>query len=188
MLFSEGVLRLPLTDDRSTDFLKPIYQNIPNKTVVTGGIKRSTVRELIQSHDRVIMLGHGAPSGLFAAGQFREAMMVIDYSMVDLLRQGADNIYIWCNADQFVKQYGLKGIYSGMFISEVGEGEYCLARTYPQTLVDTSNNTFATALGEALGMESSTRDIFENMMVEYSDLITDNAIADYNFKRLYINN
>jgi hypothetical protein len=174
--------------DRSTDFLAPIYQNIENKTVVTGGIKRSKVRELIQSHDRVIMLGHGSPSGLFAVGQFEEALMVIDYSMVDLLKQKTDNIYIWCNADQFVKQYGLKGIYSGMFISEVGEGEYCLAKTYPQALVDTSNNTFAKALGEALGMESRTGDIFENMMVEYSDLITDNAIADYNFKRLYINN
>jgi hypothetical protein len=174
--------------DRSTDFLAPIYQNIENKTVVTGGIKRSKVRELIQSHDRVIMLGHGAPSGLFAVGQFEEALMVIDYSMVDLLKQKTDNIYIWCNADRFVEQYGLKGIYSGMFISEVSEGEYCLAKTYPQALVDVSNDTFATVLGEALEMENSTGSIFENMMIEYSDLITDNEVANYNFKRLYINN
>ena len=175
-------------DDRSTDFLKPIYQNIPNKTVITGGLNRSEVRELITSHDRVIMLGHGAPSGLFAMGKFKEAMMVIDYTMVDLLKQKTDNIYIWCNADQFVKSYGLKGIYSGMFISEVGEGEYCLAKTYPQALVDSSNDSFAVALGEALVMENSTGNIFENMMTEYSAVIDDNAIADYNFKRLYINN
>jgi hypothetical protein len=134
------------------------------------------------------MLGHGAPSGLFAVGGFKEAMMIIDYTMVDLLKQKTDNIYIWCNADQFVKRYDLKGIYSGMFISEVGEGEYYLARTYPQVLVDNSNDSFAIALGEALVMENSTGNIFENMMTEYSAVIDDNAIADYNFKRLYINN
>ena len=174
-------------DDRSTDFLKPIYQGIENKTVITGGVSRSDIRELITSHDRVIMLGHGAPSGLFAVGKFKEAMMIIDYTMVDLLKQKTDNIYIWCNADQFVKRYDLKGIYSGMFISEVGEGEYCLAKTYPQALVDISNDTFAAALGEALEMENSTGSIFENMMIEYSNLIADNEVANYNFKRMYIN-
>lgn len=175
-------------DDRSTDFLKPIYQNIPNKTVITGGLNRSEVRELITSHDRVIMLGHGAPSGLFAMGKFREMMMVIDYTMVDLLKQKTDNIYIWCNADQFINTYDLKGIYSGMFISEVGEGEYCLTKTYPQTLVDESNDTFAQMLGEALVMENTTSRVFENMMIEYSEVINNNEIAEYNFKRLYINN
>jgi hypothetical protein len=175
-------------DDRSTDFLKPIYQNIPNKTVITGGLNRSEVRELITSHDRVIMLGHGTPSGLFAMRKFREMMMVIDYTMVDLLKQKTDNIYIWCNADQFINTYDLKGIYSGMFISEVGEGKYCLAKMYPQTLVDESNDTFAQMLGEALMMENTTSRVFENMMTEYSEVIGNNEIAEYNFKRLYINN
>ena len=175
-------------DDRSTDFLKPIYQGIKDKTVITGGVSRRDIRDLITSHDRVIMLGHGSPSGLFSVGQFPGNWMVIDHTMVDLLKQKTDNIYIWCNADQFVKRYDLKGIYSGMFISEVGEGEYCLARTYPQALVDNSNDSFAIALGEALVMENSTGNIFENMMTEYSAVIDDNAIADYNFKRLYINN
>lgn len=174
-------------DDRSTDFLKPIYQEIENKTVITGGVNKRDIRELITSHDRVVMLGHGSPSGLFAVGGFRGETIIIDHTMVDLLKQKTDNIYIWCNADQFVKHHNLKGIYSGMFISEVEEGEYCLARTYSQALVDHSNNSFATALGEALVMENSTSYIFENMMTEYSAVIDNNAIANYNFKRLYIN-
>ena len=175
-------------DDRSTDFLKPIYQDIENKTVITGGVSRSDIRKLIASHDRVIMLGHGSPSGLFAVRQFPSNWMVIDYTMVDLLKQKTDNVYIWCNADKFVERYDLKGIYSGMFISEVGEGEYCLAKTYPQVLVDTSNNTFAQALGEALVMEDTPGLVFENMMIEYSTLADENDIASYNFERLYINN
>ena len=171
--------------DRSTDFLKPIYQGIENKTVITGGASRKDIREIITQHDRTIMLGHGCGAGLFSVGQF-DAGMIIDYTMVDLLKQQDNNIYIWCNADQFVRRHNLKGVYSGMFISEVGEGEYCLARTYPQVLVDASNDTFAQALGEALVMENSTGGIFENMMIKYSTLIDDNAIADYNFKRLYL--
>jgi hypothetical protein len=42
-------------------------------------------------------------------------------------------------------------------------------------------------LGEALEMENSTGSIFENMMIEYSNLITNNEVANYNFKRMYIN-
>jgi hypothetical protein len=171
--------------DRSTDFLKPIYQDIENKTVVTGDVSRKEIREMIKQYDRTIMLGHGGPAGLFSVGKF-DVGMIIDYTMVDLLKQQDNNIYIWCNADQFVRRHNLKGIYSGMFISEVEEGEYCLARTYPQVLVDTSNDTFAQALGEALVMENSTGGIFENMMIEYSTLTDDNAIADYNFQRLYL--
>lgn len=172
--------------DRSTDFLAPIYQNIENKTVVTGGVSRKEIREMIKQHDRTIMLGHGCPTGLFSVGQFNAGWMVIDYTMVDLLKQQNDNIYIWCNADKFVRNHNLKGLYSGMFISEVGEAEYCLSRTYPQDLVDTSNNTFAQVLGEALVVGTTTGDIFEDMMTEYSSLIDENAIANYNFQRLYL--
>ena len=45
-------------DDRSTDFLKPIYSQLENTTVITGGLRRqSEIHELIQSHDQLIMLG-----------------------------------------------------------------------------------------------------------------------------------
>jgi hypothetical protein len=30
-------------------------------------------------------------------------------------------VFIWCNADQFMKRHQLRGFYSGMFISEVQE-------------------------------------------------------------------
>ena len=38
-------------DDRSTDFLKPIYSQLKNTTVITGGLRRqSEIHELIQSN------------------------------------------------------------------------------------------------------------------------------------------
>ena len=45
--------------DQSTHFLKPIYEDIPNKTVITGGWGIVEVRTLISMHDRIIMMGHG---------------------------------------------------------------------------------------------------------------------------------
>ena len=49
--------------DPSTTFLSPIYANLRNKTVIKSGITKSELRELIVSHDRVLMLGHGSPYG-----------------------------------------------------------------------------------------------------------------------------
>ena len=49
--------------DTSTDFLSPIYTPLKNKTVVKGGITKTELRTLIESHDRIIMLGHGSPYG-----------------------------------------------------------------------------------------------------------------------------
>ena len=56
-------------DDRSTDFLKPIYASIEKATIITGGKSKNEVVELIEQHDRTIILGHGSPNGLFAMRQ-----------------------------------------------------------------------------------------------------------------------
>jgi hypothetical protein len=56
--------------DESTAFLKIIYATILNKTVITGGVTKSELRELIRNHDRIFMLGDGTPNGLLSVGQF----------------------------------------------------------------------------------------------------------------------
>ena len=54
----------------TTQFLSLIYAPLQNKTVIDGGVTKSELRELIEIHDRVIMLGHGSPNGLLSVGQF----------------------------------------------------------------------------------------------------------------------
>ena len=44
-------------DDPSTDFLKPIYEHITNATIVTGGISKKEVNQLIEQHDCIYMMG-----------------------------------------------------------------------------------------------------------------------------------
>ncbi|VDM07214.1 unnamed protein product [Wuchereria bancrofti] len=112
-------------NDRSTDFLRLIYSKLNNALVITGGEEKDNVRKLIESHDRIIMLGHGIGHGT------------------------KDNIYIWCNADKFVQKYYLKGLYTGMFISEPDEADY-FNISYLNNDIENSNNLFAEIVEEAM--------------------------------------
>lgn len=176
--------------DKSTDFLRPIYAGLDDVTLVTGGWTQTQIREAIQTHDQVMMMGHGSPNGLFTVGQFPNenpySNYVIGTSMVEALTQKDNNIFIWCNADQFVNRHGLKGFFSGMFVSEVGEAFYCGVKTFDQTSVDESNDTFARQLGECLGATRVPEQIFDQIRGQYGLLAETNAIAKYNHQRLYL--
>jgi hypothetical protein len=112
--------------------------------------------------------------------------MIIDYTMIDLLKQQNDNIYIWCNADKFVRNHNLKGLYSGMFISEVGEAEYCEVEA-TQNQVDTSNYLFSYLLGSQLLIDPDLRGAYQNVGSQYSILAESNKVVEYNSERWFMN-
>ena len=170
--------------DRSTDFLKPIYANITDATILHSGVNKAQIAKLISEHDRIIMLGHGSIHGLFSIGQFDgENGYVIDSTMVPLLYE-KECIAIWCNADQFMNKHELNGFYSGMFISEVGEATYCGLPGTEQETVTASNDYFAELLGEVINEPLSV--IYEHIMDNYGLLTEDNKVANYNYNRLYL--
>ncbi len=169
--------------DPSTSFLDIVYNPIENKTVVTGGITKREVNKLIEQHDRVMMMGHGAPVGLFSVGQFQNSNgLIIDSSTVYLLRQKEDSVFIWCNADRFVEKYNLKGYYSGMFISEVGEATYCGIPGTDQELIDESNFGFCNIIAKYINEDKNV--IHENVQKEYGLIAENNPVALYNNLRL----
>jgi hypothetical protein len=170
--------------DYSTDFLKPIYEGVENKTVITHGKSREEIIELIESHDRVMMMGHGSPSGLFGIGFNR--LFVIDNGLVEHLNKKENNVFIWCNADRFVERFKLKGLYSGMFISEVGEAYYCGLPNILQSVVDESNNEFARMLGECFTDKKQLNESYSDIKNSYGKLAETNIVAKYNYERLYI--
>ena len=176
--------------DASTDFLSPIYIGLDNVTLVTDSWSQSQIQEAIQTHDQVMMMGHGGPGGLFSMGQFPTnspfASYVIGTSMVEALSQKDNNIFIWCNADQFVTRHGLKGFYTGMFISETGEAAYCGLPRTSQDMVDESNHGFVKILGEALQGTRDTSLLFEQTSNTYSLIADINPVAKYNHNRLYL--
>ena len=171
--------------DPSTSFLDIIYAPIENKTVITGGISKSEVQQLIREHDRVMMMGHGSPNGLFSVGKFSGANgLIIDHTTVSLLKEKDNSVFIWCWASEFVKNYKLSGFSSGMFISEVGEAAYCGLPNTQQGEVDESNYGFVNIISKHINQ--STEIIYENVKKEYGLIAHNgNQVAVYNNKRLY---
>jgi len=171
-------------DDRSTDFLKPIYTCIKNKTVIVKNVSRDKLLSAVRLHDTIIMLGHGSPNGLFNVSGIGKGVMVIGESMVEELR-GKQLIAIWCNADKFIERHSLSALYSGMFISEVNEAFYCGVQS-DQVMVNESNDTFAVLLGNMLTNTSMDLEKTHDMVLEsYEELGEVNAVAKYNSDRLY---
>lgn len=171
-------------EDSSTAFLMPIYENISDAIVLHSGATKDQVRELIDQHERIIMMGHGSPYGLFSVGRFTgNNGYIIDATMVDVLKD-KECISIWCNADQFMNRHELYGFYSGMFISEVGEAIYCGLPGTPQETVTMSNDYFAKLVGEVINEPLSV--IYGHVKENYGLLTEDNPVALYNHNRLYL--
>lgn len=171
--------------DRSTTFLNIIYKGMHNKTVITEGVSKDYLREIIPQYDRVMIMGHGCPDGLFSIGKFGNCGLVIDRSFVDVLKDNPNNVYIWCNADQFINRYQLKGVFSGMFISEVGEAYYCGLPGTDQDDVDESNFGFCKLVKKYRTLPSLV--IHRRVKNHYGKLAEENQVAYYNNKRLYFN-
>ena len=176
--------------DSSTDFLIPIYMDLKSfpdfddVTIVRGGMSKAEVNEQIKQHDRIMMMGHGSPSGLFSVGQFTGTYgHIIDRETVPLLRE-KECIYIWCNANSFVDSFNLKGLYSGMFISEVTEAIFCGLYGTKQEVVTESNDFFANEFGKV--SDKPLIEAFEYIKDVYGTLTESNPVAKYNHHRLYL--
>ena len=138
--------------DSTTDFLSVIYKG-KDWTTIRQDISKSRLRRLIKDHDRIIMLGHGTDLGLLGIIKSNldgipEYKYVIDSTFIQLLRTKSI-VAIWCNADEFVKKYKLKGFFTGMIISDYTEANlYCIQDK--GTDIDDSNTLFADSIAESI--------------------------------------
>jgi hypothetical protein len=171
-------------EDSSTDFLCPIYQTIEDKTVLRKGVSKNEISEQIKIHDRVLMLGHGSPEGLFSVGQFKtNNSLIIDSSIVNLLAEKEENIYIWCHANKFVERHNLKGFYTGMFVSEFLEVVYCELPLVEDDVINESNDGFSGIVSKYVNDYKSV--LYKNTLEEYQIIANRNLVAAYNIDRLY---
>ena len=172
-------------EDNSTEFLSQIYAPIVNKTVITEEVSKSEIRKLIDSHDRVLMLGHGSQYGLLSIDMFPDAgSYIIDDSLVPSLKNKTNCLFIWCHANQFVQRHGLSGLYSAMFISEVGEGFYYGFDDLDLNMIDQSNDRFASIVSKYINEPMEM--LYEKLLLEYGIIARTNPIARFNLERLYL--
>ena len=168
--------------DATTDFLKPIYQNLKCK-VITGNCTKAEVYEQVAKHDRIIMLGHGSPSGLFAVSQFigeQRSSYIIDESFVDMLKEKRNNVYIWCHADRYVNRFELSGFFTGMFISEVLEAAMYDINAKDEE-IGKSNDLFSELVGEKI--ENESENIHQYIKDRY--ILPGSRVRDFNYERIY---
>lgn len=160
--------------DESTDFLCKIYKD-HDWTVINSTVPKRVMKDAIKSHDRIIMMGHGCDRGLFNSN----FDTVIDSNYVYLLRE-KDCIAIWCNADVFFLKYGLKGLYTGMIISDYTEAQYeSVTATYHE--IDESNFLFGKAMRDGITNDGFDIDLIQD--VYSSDNL--NRVMDFNKNRIY---
>lgn len=157
--------------DNSTEFLNTIYKD-KGYTVIKFGYSKRLLKEAIKSHDRIIFLGHGSEKGLFDY----KMNTIIDSNYVYLLREKLC-VCVWCNADVFFLKYGLKGIYTGMIISESMEANVELVYCNDLDILN-SNSQFAENM--KLLIED---DNLDNFKLNYSS--DSNNVIKYNSQRVY---
>lgn len=172
--------------DTSTMFLEPIYKDISNVTVITGGLTKEQIIKEIEAHDHILMLGHGSPAGLFAIGQYPGlgyTSYIIDNGMAELLNTKKQVTTIWCYAQQYVESNTLgRTYYSDMFCSETLECKM-MGFDATQEQVEESNWCFSTNLGAHI--LKTPAEIHAAMQDgAYAKLAKVNPVANYNFQRL----
>ena len=159
--------------DPTTDFLKVIYEKMVGATIITDPfISKSKIRQLIKEHDHIVMMGHGSFYGLIA--DQRTKRFIIDPTMVQLLREKDEVTCIWCNADQFVKNYELAGLHTGMIISETLEASMYGVECTPEQ-IEESNLLFAKAM-TGLDWDKAIREYITN---------NSNPVIEFNRQRIY---
>jgi len=157
--------------DITTDFLSIIYLN-RDWTIINSNVSNEYLKNEIKNHDRIIMLGHGNDKGLLGFNR-----LLIDSSFVYLLKKKY-TICIWCNSDQFVDKYKLKGFYTGMIISEYEEAiNYCV-RCDSEELLE-SNLLFANVIKKYI----DDIDMLNKVKLHYGSM--NNNVILFNRENLY---
>lgn len=132
--------------DPTTAFCSAIYQDylqMDDVTLITGNhISSRVVMESLQSHDRIVFLGHGTEIGLLDMRY--DWRYIITSAEVQFFRD-KEVICFWCNANIFAEKYDLNAFATGMFVSELREAiMYNLPED--QNLIDQSNTLMCNIL------------------------------------------
>ena len=175
-------------NDRSTDFLKLIYDG-KGYDVVNFSIEelkshpywcKDYSMEMIEKHDKIILLGHGTPGGLLNP---RVGGSIVDDSFADILKE-KEVVSIWCYSDMFFKGNNIfnNQFHTGMIISEVLEQLMVLGRVYLNYEEQLKNmELFGKVVGECI--EKSPEEMKEHILKYY---VGEDPVTQFNRKSILV--
>ena len=170
------------TQDKSTDFLKVIYEGKGYDVLNEFGLKyqsnpnaKKELIKVMEQYERIIMLGHGTPHGLLNVEDGMYVGYIIDREFEDILAK-KETISIWCNSDRFFELLGIKGFHTGMIISEVREASLVLRKT-PLNEQETLDNMYAFATIVRLCIDEEPQ-VMKKFILEHYNF--DDEVTKYN--------
>ena len=164
--------------DRSTQDLNLVHEGLRDIDLITDTRDREMVLRKVRKADRVIFLGHGVPQGLIGTGM----RLAVDSSFAEALRTQPRNIFVWCNASNFVMDHALTGFATSMFISEPAEAFVFNVEATPAQLTY-SNRLFSRLVREAIDADLTNEEMAEYVLEGYYD--PTNAAMVYNRQRIF---
>lgn len=165
--------------DPSTRMLSKIYEGLDGVTLFDSWTQRREILRAIAAAPReetILLLGHGCPSGLL---DMRHGILIGDAD-ADLLKDRPNLVGIWCYASSYAHKHGLKGFFSGMFISEPREAFIHLVEATPEEIYDKAEN-FSINMGLMFRDGYPLEKIADMMM---DPCYIDSDLTAFNYSRL----
>jgi hypothetical protein len=159
-------------EDPTTGFLKTIYQE-KEWSVINHDVNKEDMMNTIKNYDRVYMMGHGTPYGLLGFNCY-----VIDEDFVEIL-ENKICVYIWCHANLFCSKFNLKGLKTGMIVSEPEEA-ILYSLPFHDNEIIASNDLFAATLSKYIDQPT----LFVKILEEYYN--PSNTIIEFNKNNIII--
>ena len=165
--------------DPSTRMLCELYKGIEGVTLFDSWEQRKDILAAIAAAPKdepILLLGHGCPSGLL---DMRYGIVIGD-SDAELLKDRPNLVGIWCYASSYAFKHGLKGFFSGMFISE--EPEAWVNDVEAEAAeIDAKAWDFAIRFGDLLRAGKPLAEIAAELM---DPRHIDSELTQFNYERL----
>ena len=156
-----------------------IYKGIDGVKLCDSWKQRDEILKAIAAAPKdepILLLGHGCPSGLL---DMRYGIVLGD-SDAELLKGRPNLVGMWCYASSYAYKHGLKGFFSGMFISELPEAIVNGVEASAQKIDDDAWN-FAIRFGLLL-RGGSTLEEAAGVLMDSCYMVSD--LTDFNYSRL----
>jgi len=184
------------TGDVDTRVLAALWDDIPDARVLnirpgTPDARRAVDVAIAEEEDTLVLCGHGSPQGLFDPGAMapgadlaaiaRNPPYVVDVRNAPSIR-ARRVVGVWCYAASFAESAGLRGFFTGMFVSNPLEASFvgCPGRDSAATITE-QEVLFCRRVNELLRADVPMEDWIPRLNAQADRSL---AVVRYNYDRL----